>query len=210
LLPDNWIIGLERGLDPVPRGPTVPIRTILASGYNGSMPFAIRDYEPADFETLWRIDQDCFPPGISYSRAELKFYMRRRGSFTVLAVESAQSAAAAPHSGTGKRDSPRIPLPNGVAGFLVAEGDRGSGHIITIDVLGAARRSGVGSLLLRAAEDRLRAAQCRSVELETAVGNLSALSFYKRHGYDVIKTFPRYYSNGVDALVLEKELGSFS
>jgi ribosomal-protein-alanine N-acetyltransferase len=64
----------------------------------------------------------------------------------------------------------------------------------------------VGSLLLRAAEARLRAADSRSVELETAVDNLSALSFYKRHGYSVIKTRPRYYSNGVDALVLEKDL----
>jgi ribosomal protein S18 acetylase RimI-like enzyme len=44
------------------------------------------------------------------------------------------------------------------------------------------------------------------VELETAVDNVSALSFYKRQGYNVTKTQPRYYSNGVDALVLEKPL----
>ena len=43
------------------------------------------------------------------------------------------------------------------------------------------------------------------VELETAVDNVSALSFYKRHGYSVIGTFPRYYSNGVDALILRKD-----
>jgi ribosomal protein S18 acetylase RimI-like enzyme len=42
--------------------------------------------------------------------------------------------------------------------------------------------------------------------LETAVDNVPALSFYKRHGYDVIRTWPRYYSNGVDALLLEKDL----
>jgi len=30
--------------------------------------------------------------------------------------------------------------------------------------------------------------------------------FYKRHGYSVVKTIPRYYSNGVDALVLQKDL----
>ena len=83
---------------------------------------------------------------------------------------------------------------------------RARGHIITIDVIASARRAGVGSLLLRAAEDRLISVECRSVELETAVDNLSALSFYKRHGYSVIRTFPRYYSNGVDAFVLEKTL----
>jgi len=93
-----------------------------------------------------------------------------------------------------------------VAGFIVAEAERGSGHIITIDVVAGARRSGVGSLLLCSAEDRLGASRCRSVQLETAVDNVSALSFYKRHGYSVVKTFPRYYSNGVDALVLEKGL----
>ena len=172
------------------------------------MPFTIRDFQPADFDTLWRIDQDCFPPGISYSRAELRFYIRHPLSFTLLAVQSAQSATAAPISGTGEKNSSPIPLPSAVAGFLVAEAKRGSGHIITIDVVAAARRAGVGSLLLQAAEDRLRSAQCCSVELETAVDNLSALSFYKRHGYSVIKTFPRYYSNGIDALVLEKNLVS--
>ena len=36
--------------------------------------------------------------------------------------------------------------------------------------------------------------------------NLAALAFYKRHQYFVVKTVPRYYSNGVDALVLEKDL----
>ena len=169
------------------------------------MPFTIRDFQPSDFETLWRIDQDCFPPGISYSRAELKVYMRRRGSFTLVAAEATPPGAAVAEPGKREKHSPPIAAAN-LAGFLVAEADRGSGHIITIDVTAASRRSGVGSLLLRAAEDRLHTAGCRSVELETAVDNVSALSFYKRHGYSVVKTFPRYYSNGVDALVLQKDL----
>ncbi len=159
------------------------------SRYNRPVPFAIRDYKPSDFDTLWRIDQTCFAPGISYSRAELKLYILRPGSFTLVAEEGSASAS-------------------GIAGFLVAEAERGSGHIITIDVVAAARRSGVGSLLLSTAEERLRAARCRSVELETAVDNISALSFYKRHGYSVVRTYPRYYSNGVDALILEKSLAA--
>ena len=148
----------------------------------------VRDFKPEDFEALWRLDQECFPPGISYSRRELNLYIRRRGAFTLVAVGAASGE---------------------IAGFIVAYGGV-AGHIITIDVNPEARRAGLGSLLLRAAEERLLASGSRSVGLETAVDNRSALAFYKRHGYHVVRTWPRYYSNGVDALVLEKELGELS
>jgi ribosomal protein S18 acetylase RimI-like enzyme len=170
------------------------------------VPFSVRDFKSADFDTLWRIDQSCFASGISYSRAELRFYIRRPASFTLVAVGVAAGDSPEALSGE-KKSSPVVVDDATVAGFIVAEaGPRARGHIITIDVVAAARRFGVGSLLLRAAEDRLILAECRAVELETAVDNMSALAFYQRHGYSVIKTFPRYYSNGVDALVLEKTL----
>lgn len=158
------------------------------------MEFILRDFQRGDFQTLWTIDQKCFPPGISYSRLELVAYMQRPGSFTLVAesvAESRESVEASPS----------------IAGFIVAEARRrGAGHIITIDVLAETRRFGVGSKLLVAAEERLRTAQCRDIRLETAVDNAAALAFYKRHKYDVVKTVPRYYSNGVDALVLQKDL----
>jgi ribosomal-protein-alanine N-acetyltransferase len=178
-------------------------------GYNGRVSFSIRDFHPADFEALWRIDQGCFPPGIAYSRAELRFYMRRRTAFTLVAAGVGEGETEGTDFGESKNSSASIAVEVGadIGGFIVAEADsRDHGHIITIDVISGARRSGVGSRLLGAAEDRLRSVGCRSVELETAVDNLSALSFYKRHGYSVTGTFPRYYSNGVDALVLEKSL----
>ena len=197
-----------------------PPRT--CSRYNGGVPFAIRDFQSADFETLWRIDQSCFAPGISYSRAELRFYIRHRASFTLVAVSGAPcfshpsrevalaseaEVSIPPDSTTAEAGKSSPPRDASIAGFIVAEAaSRARGHIITIDVIAAARRFGVGSLLLRAAEDRLISSGCRAVELETAVDNLSALAFYKRHGYSVVKTSPRYYSNGVDALVLEKTL----
>jgi ribosomal-protein-alanine N-acetyltransferase len=176
------------------------------SRYNGSVTFGIRDSSPADFETLWSIDQRCFPAGISYTRTELQFYMRRKGAFTLVAI--AQPPAKIDHGPEklGARSPGTHPFDHSIAGFIVAEPGRTSGHIITIDVVADARRYGVGSLLLRGAEDRLRNNRCRSVGLETAVDNVAALAFYKRHGYSVVRTFPRYYSNGVDALVLEKDL----
>lgn len=161
------------------------------------MPFTVQDFQPEHLETLWRIDQDCFPPGISYSRQELKFYVRRRGAITLVAVRDPEKAAP--------EKSATLSAPDEVVGFIVAHPGN-TGHIVTIDVVTSARRSGVGSLLLRAAEDRLRSAGSRNVTLETAVDNVSALAFYKRHGYSVVKTIPRYYFNGVDALVLQKDL----
>jgi ribosomal-protein-alanine N-acetyltransferase len=162
------------------------------------VPVTIRDFRPEDFETLWRIDQECFSPGISYSRPELKFYIRRRGSFTLVAedlTEDSTEKLAAEAAGTK------------IAGFIVTHAGR-TGHIITIDVVAAARRSGVGSQLLQAAEDRLRAEGSRAVGLETAVDNLAALTFYKRHGYRVLEIVPRYYSTGVDALRMKKDLAA--
>jgi len=152
--------------------------------YNVAVPSVVRDFMAEDFDFLWRMDQECFPPGISYSKPELKSFIRHRGSFTLVSTDGPEGE---------------------IQGFIIGHCAT-TGHVITIDVSRKARRSGVGSRLLRAAEDRMRHAGCHWVGLETAVDNVSALSFYKRHGYNVIRTWPRYYSNGVDALVLRKEL----
>lgn len=144
----------------------------------------IRDYRREDFETLWQIDQACFARGISYTRRELAFYIARKRGFTLVAE-----------------------LDGKVAGFVVVDRYRhGQGHVITIDVLPEARRSGLGSRLMTAAEERLRSLGCSVVLLEAAVDNTAAIAFYKRHGYSVIQTIPRYYLDSIDALVLAKDL----
>lgn len=148
------------------------------------VPIVIRDFRPEDFESLWRMDQECFPLGISYSKQELRAYIRSRGTFTLVAEDDAKAERV---------------------GFIVVHGGA-TGHIVTIDVNPTARRMGIGSRLLLAAEDRLRSAGAKAVGLETAVDNRSALSFYKKHRYSVVRTWPRYYSNGVDALVMKKDL----
>jgi ribosomal-protein-alanine N-acetyltransferase len=160
--------------------------------------FTVRDHRPQDFNTLWTIDQACFAPGIAYSRYELRAFMRHPGAFTLVA-EAAHEAGERPNGN-------RVPKEDSILGFLVAERSRNIGHVVTIDVRAEARRHRVGSALLDAAEVRLLAAQCQLVRLETAVDNAAAISFYKRRGYNVIQTIPHYYSSGVDALMLEKDL----
>jgi len=93
-----------------------------------------------------------------------------------------------------------------ILGFIVAEVRHRTGHIITIDVVAEARRSGVGSALLVAAEDRLRDGGAETVALETAVNNEPAIRFYKRKGYSVEKMLRGYYAHQLDALVMGKAL----
>jgi ribosomal protein S18 acetylase RimI-like enzyme len=167
----------------------LPATLLPLSRYNGGVLLRIRQFEKADFDTLWRIDQACFDPQLAYSRPEMAFYMRRPGSFTLVA----------------EAEGGEVPG-NRTLGFIVAETRRKSGHIITIDVVAEARRAGVGSALLRAAEDQLLRAGVVAVALETPVNNATAIRFYKQKGYFVEKTVAGYYSGQMDALVMTKEL----
>jgi len=157
--------------------------------------YTLRDGRSSDLDALWRIDQACFPPGISYSRLELAVYMRRPGAFTLIAEQPRPKTKS-----FGDQ-------PGAILGFLVMQEERGKvGHIVTIDVVGNARRGGIGSRLITAAETRGRVANFTSIYLEAMVTNLSAIEFYKRHGYSVLRTEPAYYSDGTDAFVLAKDL----
>ena len=149
---------------------------------NVAAPHLLRDYRPADFDALLELDRRCFSAGIAYSRTELGQFIRRRGSFTIVAEDKGDA----------------------VAGFVVAYLQRDYGWIITIDIHESARRSGLGSRLMAAAEERLLAAGPRAVVLEVAVDNLAAVKFYKRLGYSVIRTIPRYYLDSIDAFQMAK------
>jgi ribosomal protein S18 acetylase RimI-like enzyme len=169
------------------------------SRYNGGVLFRIRQFQKADFDTLWRIDQACFDPSLAYSRPELAFYMRRPGSLTLVGETQSRRAP-------GNDGDPGPTADDGIVGFIVAETRRKTGHIITIDVVAQARRSGVGSALLGATEDQLQQAGAVTVALETPINNEAAIRFYKQQGYFVEKTVARYYSNQLDALVMAKDL----
>ena len=60
--------------------------------------------------------------------------------------------------------------------------------------------------LVAQAEEKLREEGCRTVLLETGVDNDSAIRFYKKHGYSVLRTLPRYYLDRLDAFLMGKKL----
>ncbi len=96
----------------------------------------------------------------------------------------------------------------GIAGFIVSHSIRRQyGRILTLDILSEARRSGLATALMNAAEDRLRSLGCQEIYLETAVDNEPALRLYHKLGYTILRTLPEYYSShGLDAFQMGKQL----
>jgi ribosomal-protein-alanine N-acetyltransferase len=144
----------------------------------------LRSYRPADFQTLYEMDQSCFPPGISYSREELEQFINQRGSKTWVAVEG-----------------------EAIVGFLIAGREPGRvAHIVTIDVVAKSRRRGVGAKLMDAGEDWARRLGLELVYLETAEDNKAAQGFYEARGYVKYEKLERYYADGSAAWVMVKWL----
>ena len=155
--------------------------------------FRLREYQPQDFETLYEIDQLCYEPAIAYSRRELRNYLRFPGADCVVAEGGAM--------GSAKNKSHE----SSIAGFCVTAHEDEWGYIITIDVLEAYRRYGLGSQLLAEAERRLAANGAREIALDTAVNNAAAIAFWQKHGYRILGTRKGYYPGGVDAYAMAKK-----
>jgi len=75
--------------------------------------------------------------------------------------------------------------------------------IATLGVLPAFRRQGFGSILLSSCEDQIRVPRIR---LSVRASNQPAQRLYTRFGYVRHDVWRRNYSDGEDALVLEKTL----
>ena len=148
----------------------------------------VRPYEPADFDTLYTIDRACYPRGIAYSRRTLRSYLSPANGDCLV-------PQAKPRSG------------GEIMGFIIAVAEGCEAHIITIDVTEPHRRSGVGTALLRAMEERLARRGTRRIALETATSNEAGVAFWQRHGYRLAGVLRGYYLGRIDAYWMLKTLG---
>jgi len=147
------------------------------------MAIVTRQYEAKDFARLHKLDQECFPPGIAYSKWSLHYYLSLPGADCLVAEE-------------GKK----------LAGFLLAEKNPPLGHIITLDVAEAFRRRGAGTMLLREMEEHFAFRGVESVLLETSVENKSGIAFWEKHGYRTEAVVKKYYLGKIDAFEMRKKL----
>ena len=147
------------------------------------MAITTRGYEAKDFARLHKLDQDCFPPGIAYSKWSLRYYLSLPGADCLVAED-------------GKD----------LAGFILAENHPPLGHIITLDVLEKYRHLGVGTLLLKEMEQHFVFQGIQSVLLETSVENQIGIAFWEHHGYRTEAVVKKYYLGKIDAYEMRKRL----
>ncbi len=147
------------------------------------MALTLRSFEPRDFAALHRLDQACFPPGISYSKTTLRYFLTLPSADCVIAEDAGR-----------------------IVGFVVSEENPPLAHIITLDVMEKDRRRGVGTALLQQLEANLALRGVRSILLETATDNEPAVAFWKSHGYRIEATLKRYYLGRIDAHEMRKIL----
>ncbi|MGH9775023.1 MAG: GNAT family N-acetyltransferase [Candidatus Acidiferrales bacterium] len=145
------------------------------------MDWSLRGYRPSDFEVLHKIDHACFPRHIAYSRRELRQYLSFPSADCIVAERE-----------------------NNVGGFILTESERDEGHIVTLDVLAANRRGGLGTALLAEAERHLAERGIRRIVLETLTTNVPGISFWQKHGYRTEGVIPGYYPGPLDAFVMTK------
>lgn len=137
----------------------------------------IRDFHPGDLETLYEIDRRCFPAEIAFTRQDFLYMLGRAGSITRIAHDSF-----------------------GVAGFILGNIENGRrGHIITLDVVPAARRRGIGFRLMEDFHRILKKENIREVVLEVGADNHAAQRLYEKMQYSRVETLPGYYNGNMDA-----------
>lgn len=147
-------------------------------------PFVILPFHSSDLDTLYTIDQQCFPPGISYSRAELSRFIHHRQAKTWVARAE-----------------------NIIVGFLIFGCEpQKVGHVVTIDVIESRRGAGAGTALMKTTEAWAVRRGMRLIYLETAEDNRAAQIFYSARGYVKVEEIAHYYPNGQTAWVMVKWL----
>jgi len=145
----------------------------------------IRYATGADFPTLLSIDRASFSDEIAYDSVELSFLMKRPGAETLVLEED-----------------------GAIAAFLLMEVNRRRKRatLVTLDVRNEKRRHGYASDLLRHSENILQGYGVISFDLQVDTRNEGALSFYRKHEFQIERRLEKYYPGGHAAWQMVKRL----
>ena len=91
-----------------------------------------------------------------------------------------------------------------LVGYAVVNRGSNHNHLVSIAVHPNNRRGGIARRLLAVLEERLE--KGRLFRLEVRKSNLPAIEFYRGQGFQETRVIEGYYSDGEDAVVMERNL----
>ncbi len=147
----------------------------------------LRGYRKGDVDAMYRLDVACFETPFRFSRTAMRrFAEADHARVTVAEVGGAFAGFGILHLEWVERE----PV----------------GYIVTLDVAVEHRQTGVGRVLMGAMESQARAGGCSTMVLHVFCGNLVAIAFYERCGFERSGIEPGFYGRGLDAEIWVKRL----
>ncbi|HYD67777.1 peptidase C39 family protein [Azospirillum sp.] len=150
------------------------------------LPITLRQAVPSDIPALLVIEERCF----------VTDRLTRR-SFQYLLTRARAAALVELHGDV-------------IAGYALVLFHAGTSlaRLYSFAVDPAFRGRDVGQRLLSAAEQAARAHECIHLRLEVRRDNAAAIALYKKNGYREFGVYTDYYEDHMEALRLEKRLGT--
>jgi len=145
----------------------------------------LREIKSSDLNQLYALDKKCFPPEISYSRKYIKQLLEMENKIGIV-----------------------LTIKFKIIGFVLAVKYGEVSVIVTLDIDPKYRRKGYGNKLIKALEKQLKREKIKIIILQVNVNNKSAISFYKKNGYEITDEMENYYPNNENAYEMVKALES--
>jgi ribosomal-protein-alanine N-acetyltransferase len=154
--------------------------------------FPLRQFTPADLEAVVSINRVCLPENYaSY------FFIDTFNTFPeTFVVAEAQGRVVA---------YIMCRIEHGFSDFRKFRFAK-KGHVISVAVMPEFRKQGIGHSLVEHALTRLSELHADECYLEVRTTNNPAIDLYKKIGFEITRTIPRYYFDGSDAHVMTKTL----
>lgn len=154
--------------------------------------YGLRRFTPSDLESVININRVCLPENY----APYFFMDTYNGLPETFIVSESQG---------------------NVVGYIMCRMEHGfsdlrklrfskKGHIISVAVMPDFRRLGIGVSLVQDALSALATLGADECYLEVRLGNDAAIELYRKLGFNVMRTIPRYYYDGSDANLMVKDL----
>lgn len=151
------------------------------------MDFRVRRFRPSDLDDLLGLERAAFARD-AYDRNLFAEYARLCGDFFLVADFTAP---------------PRF------AGYSIAcicRSRRQVANLISIAVIPELREKGAASLLLSSTIRRLKLRGAERLTLMVRASNATAIRFYKRHGFEMLRRVPKYYENCEEGWLMRRNL----